>query len=314
MSVHNMAHTLYGIVHSFILDSHIKDPDALSPLLYVRRIIQYLHTNLVVNPLKSSGNLFSFYLHLSPFMTIFADDDYHHLLTFEDIKDDSGTIIKHGIDDARSLISLFNIAIFMNALDKRTYQPYTQSVSPLTQEELRAQREMDLNAIPLIERRHCCYIRGLVFDLLGWFQNHYKMLEISGEVAEITDMIPTAGDFGQRLVQYKRKATDNGIPGVCTYSAFKRQVEMALFQFEGMEEMYKELFEDHQSDEMRARYAEGEIDLILSLDSYRLEAYSTTQDLRQPITDYFKAGKNRADNIYFYGLAGMFVLTNWNDN
>ena len=56
LSVHNMTNMLFGMIHSFILDSLIKDPDTLCPALYVRRVIQYLHTNLVVNDRKEIGN------------------------------------------------------------------------------------------------------------------------------------------------------------------------------------------------------------------------------------------------------------------
>ena len=92
-------------------------------------------------------------------MVVFTDDadNYHHLLTFEDVKDCDGNIIKHGIDDARALLSLLAIAVFMNALDKRTYMPFKQGVDPLTPDDLLMQRRMDINAIPLVERRHFCF-------------------------------------------------------------------------------------------------------------------------------------------------------------
>jgi len=257
----------------------------------VRRVIQYLHTNLVLNKHKS----------------IEDTDNYHHLLTFEDVKDDEGNIVKHGISDARSLLSLFTMAMFMNALDKRTYMPFARAGSPLTREESSLQRDMDLNAIPLIERRHCCYIRGLAFDLLAWFQAHYKLIAPVGHEAEphLADLAPTVGAFGRHLVRYKERAAEAGIPGVCGVAAFKRQIEMSLFGFEGMDEEYKLAMDEEQTDEAEEQYRNGDLSFPFTRKGFHVIPYSTMEPLHTKITDYFKAGKNRADSKYFYALRGL---------
>jgi hypothetical protein len=97
------------------------------------------------------------------------DDDYHHLFTFKDIVNEHGTVVKKGIDDAKALFALFAMAIYGNVFDKCTYMPFINSVDDLEEDELKNQKESDINAIPLIERHHYCYTRGLAFDLLFWF-------------------------------------------------------------------------------------------------------------------------------------------------
>jgi hypothetical protein len=57
-------------------------------------------------------------------------------LTFTDVKDKDGQLIKSAIRDVEALVCVFAIAIFMNALDKRTYMPFVQAGAALTPEEL----------------------------------------------------------------------------------------------------------------------------------------------------------------------------------
>ena len=197
----------------------------------------------------------------------------------------------------------------MNALDKRTYMPFTPSGLLLSPEELQAQRKMDLNSIPLVERRHCCYTRGLAFDLLGWFQNRYHLFNPADTLpsASSTELTPVVGMFGRDLVRYKRKAVEDGIPGVCSVRAFERQIEMALFSFQGMEEGYSMAVQDEETDENKERYAAGDLDLPFVYTGWRLEAYSATQHFHEPMVDFFKEGRNRADNKYFFGIGSEFV-------
>ena len=57
-SIPNIANTLYGIVHSFIWGAQFNDGDENLPslMLYLRRIIHYLHNSLVVNNQETLGN------------------------------------------------------------------------------------------------------------------------------------------------------------------------------------------------------------------------------------------------------------------
>ena len=75
------------------------------------------------------------------------------------------------MDDVKALFALFAMAFFGNVFDKRTYLPFIHSVNGPTTKECEQQKEDDINAIPLLERHHYCYTRGLAFDLIFWFLN-----------------------------------------------------------------------------------------------------------------------------------------------
>ena len=241
-------------------------------------------------------------------MTIFADDDddYHHILKFEDVKDKHGKIVRTGINDVESLLGLFAIAVFMNALDRRTYLPFAQAASSLTAEAIQAQQNTDINAIPLLERRHCCYVRGLAFDLLGWFYNHYKVERANCVQGYSEYLAPFVAGVGRDLVRYKAKAYDSGIPGVCTPTAFEQQIKMSLFGFQGMEEGYKDTVRRDKDEQRRALYGSGDLDLPFSLEGFTITPYTTPQHFNEPVSDYFREGRNRADNRYFHAVKGGF--------
>lgn len=205
-------------------------------------------------------------------------------------------MIKSAIRDVEALVCVFAIAIFMNALDKRTYMPFVQAGATLTPEEQKQHRKMDLNAIPFIERRHCCYTRGLAFDIMGWFYNRYKLQkEGMNPIDGYLQLTPVIARFGWHMVQYKRKAEEYGTVGVCTASAFERQVEMALFGFEGFEETYKEPV-DGEDDQLRLPFRFWGYSVVESEPQHHYKA----------IDNYFKAGRNRADNKFFFVAKGWF--------
>jgi len=123
----------------------------------------------------------------------------------------------------------------MNALDKRTYIPLAEAGGTLTQ-----LKNKNNNAIPMVERRHCCYIRGLAFDIMGWFNDHYE-LRCEGMHSDggQLQLAPLIAKFGSDMVRYKRKVDERGAVGAYNVTVFERQVEMALFGFHGFEEHYK---------------------------------------------------------------------------
>jgi len=234
------------------------------------------------------------------FISVSTDDegDYHHLLTFKDVKDTDGQVIKPAMRDVEALVCVFAIAIFMNALDKRTYIPLAPARVTLTTVEQKRQRQMDLNAIPVLERRHCCYIRGLAFDIMGWFSDHYElrgdgMLPDSGDL----QLVPQIAKFGRDMVRYKCKVDEQNAVGACNATAFQHQVEMALFGFHGFEEHYKEMVD-----------VEEELGLPFSFKGYDVVALDKPHHHHKAIDDYFKAGRNRADNKYFYALNGSYFI------
>ena len=209
-----------------------------------------------------------------------------------------GQVIKPAMRDVEALVCVFAIAIFMNALDKRTYIPLAQAGATLTAEEQKRQRQMDLNAIPMIERRHCCYIRGLAFDIVGWFYDHY---ELRGEGMNANggglQLAPLIAKFGRDMVRYKRKVDERGAVGACNVTAFERQVEMALFGFHGFEEHYKEMVD-----------AEAELGLPFLFKGYDVVALDKPQHRHEAVDDYFNAGRNRADNKYFFALNSRYFI------
>jgi len=210
----------------------------------------------------------------------------------------NGQVIKPAMHDVEALVCVFAIAIFMNALDKRTYIPLAQA-GTLTAEEQKQQRQMDFNAIPMIERRHCCYIRGLAFDIMGWFNDHYELrsegMHPDGGQLQLAALI---AKFGRDMVRYKRKADEHGAVGPCNVTAFERQVEMALFGFHDFEEHYKKMMD-----------VEEVLGLPFSFKGYDVCALDKPHHCHEAIDDYFKAGRNRADNKYFFALnGGYFIL------
>ena len=215
---------------------------------------------------------------------------------FEDVKNDHGDIVKSSRCDVEALVLLCAMALFMNALDERTYVPFAQAGAVITPEERERQKRQDLNSISHIERRHFCYVRGLAFDLARWFFSNY---ELEGYDLELP---PIIASIAWNMVQYKHKAEESGVGGFCSTSEFERQIKMALFAFEGFEKEYKEQ-EDHARSSLQA--AQAAIQLPFIIEGYTLVALDPPKEDQEPITDYFKAGKNRADNKYFFTVKGM---------
>ena len=218
----------------------------------------------------------------------FIDDDYHHLLTFKDVVDDHGTVVKEGMDDVRALFALFAMAIYANVLDKRTYMPFIHSVNELTPQEREEQKDSDINAISLLERRHYCYTRGLAFDLICWFFNNYSFAKPGQEVdgAYVSLLVPFTAELGRHMVEYKFDAHDLQIPGACSHEDFQKQVEMALFAYEAMEDRYDTI------EELNPTFA-------FDFQDYKVTEYASTQDFHPSITNYFEFGQTIADKKYF---------------
>ena len=67
----------------------------------------------------------------------------------------------------------------------------------------------DLNAIPIVERYHLCYTRGLSFNLLGWFFENFSFSSIDFEEYDVepltTIFVPFLVHVGRQIVRYKRK-------------------------------------------------------------------------------------------------------------
>ncbi|KIM35727.1 hypothetical protein M413DRAFT_32284 [Hebeloma cylindrosporum] len=275
LSAHSLSSSIYGLIHGFILGTSAADADDILPGLFIRRLLHYLHTSYVVNNLVNT------------------DDDYHHLLTFNDIKDEEGCVVKKGVDDVKALFALFAMAVFANVLDERTYMPFVHTVEGPSAEERQVQKANDINAIPLLERRHYCYARGLAIDLLRWFFNHYSLAKPNQEADDGYRflLLPITAELGTTMVAYKLEAEGNQHPGLCDGEDFCMQVELAV-ALEGMKETY-EGTEDPPST------------LAFNFDDYDVLSLQTPENSYPPIDNFFECGKNLADVLYFSSLQVM---------
>lgn len=55
LSSYTLTHSLYGLIHSFILGTSVAEHDDISPGLYILRLVHYFHTSYVVNHLLDTG-------------------------------------------------------------------------------------------------------------------------------------------------------------------------------------------------------------------------------------------------------------------
>jgi hypothetical protein len=244
---------------------------------------------------------------------IFTDDpdNYHHLPTFEDVVDNAGNIIKKGMRDVESLIAVFTMAIFMNVLDPRTYIPFAQAGATPTVEQHQDHETWDFNGIPLVERRHCCYVRGLAFDLLNWFFNRFQLFDKDGPVSEPYAVMVNSfvGCVAKDMLRYKMKATEAGIPGYCTTSAFREQINLSL-SFSGMRSAFDIICKRTESERAKDEYKHNRLQVGVPELPFRLQPYPHVKFHYARVDDYFKDGRNWADNKYFSRLRckTLFVI------
>ena len=226
------------------------------------------------------------------------EDEYHHLLTFKDIRDDDGKVVKKGMDDVKAIFSLFAMAIFANVFDKRTYLPFNRSFSEPSPEELERQKEADINAIPPLERRHYCYTRGLAFDLIFWFLNRFGFHKPMEETDDAYDCLlsPFTAELGRHIIAYKSEAENPTRPSYCDAVEFQKQVEMALFSFPGMEEAYDDM---DDMEDLASSFA-------FDFQDYDVTVFQSPQPFHPRVENLFEAGKNMADCKYFAAVEGQF--------
>jgi hypothetical protein len=200
------------------------------------------------------------------------------------------------MDDMKALFALFAMAIYANVFDKRTYLPFIHSVNDPSPEEREQQKESDINAIPLLERRHYCYTRGLAFDLMFWFLNHYKFTQAMEEFDEDDAygdiVVPYTVELGRCLVEYKCEAEELEVPSAFTRQDFQDQVQMTLDGYKDMEDTYDSMEDCNPS-------------FAFDFTDYNLTAYDSTQETYAPITDFFEFGKTVADHKYFAAVEGQ---------
>jgi hypothetical protein len=207
--------------------------------------------------------------------------------------------------DVEALMTLCAMALFMNAIDQRTYVPFGQAGADITPEEHTRQQCTDLNSIPLIERRHFCYVRGLALDLVRWFFSRYgvgdSMPDSGG--GYLGPLAPIMATVAVDMVRYKSKAEKRGIPGFCSVLAFECQIKQALFAFEGFEEAYNTCYK--AALRSASDSDKDGVSLAFILDDFTLVALNPPMDDDSPIIDYLEAGMNMGDKRYFSAVKGM---------
>lgn len=278
-----------GRIHSFVLPSLLNEGENPPFTIFIRRIIHYMHNAYVVND----------------------SSDRSHLLPFT------------SLDDARDLFSLVALAIFLNVFDERTYQMSSETHQNDPVALLECHKNFDLNAIPVIERHHLCYIRGLSLDLLEWFFENYSFSSIDFGEDDVDAFsvifIPFVVRIGRQIVKYKRDAAKYQSKTCSTAKQVNHQIQSALFSFKfardaWSEERAAEEEEDHQAEDDYQE--EADVDKIVDADACDLNCdisgYSISRrevaEERNSSSSFLEDGKTDADKRFFRGLASEFNL------
>jgi hypothetical protein len=288
LSCHTLYETLIGKIHSFVLPSLLTEGSRLPFSTFIRRIVHYMHNAYVVND----------------------SSDRSHLLTFK------------SLDDIRDLFSLVTMAIFLNVFDERTYETCSESHRIDSAILEKCHDVFDLNAIPVFERHHICYIRGLSFDLLEWFFENYSFSSVELEEEDIdafgTIFIPFAVGIGRQILKYKRDAEDRRYASSSSFDQVKRQVQSALFPLKfardtwleekaAAEEKNHEREVDDEDDEAGIR------DLFCDISEYSFKIREIPEE-RRCSGKYFEEGKTEADKRFFKGLSSQFDFKEFGEN
>jgi hypothetical protein len=209
-------------------------------------------------------------------------------------------MINKGMDDVKALFALFAMAMFSNALDQRTYMPFQHTIDKPSTNEREEQWKIDLNAIPLLERRHYSYTRGLAFDLLHWFFNRFGFSKPNQETDDAYTCLlaPFTAELGRKMVTYKFSAEKNKYRGVCTAEKFEHQVQKAIFCFDGMQDAYDNVEDDIDEPDPSFAFEFDDYDVA----EYDVLPHDSVQHFYRSIDDFFDFGKNDADHAYFDSL------------
>lgn len=282
LSTHTLYETLLGQIHSFVLPSLLTEGKKPQLTIFARRMVHYMHNAYVLND----------------------SSDRDHLLSFTTM------------DDVRDIFSLITLAMFLNAFDERTYHLPLDTFQGDREILLQCHDLFDLNAIPVVERHHLCYTRGLSIELLNWLFQYYTISSVEFEEndidANVSVFVPFVVHIGRQIIRYKCLAEESGHTTSPTSKQVTRQIQWALFGFEFMRDTWLEQkaedeereYQDDADDEKRIDSEYNDLDFDLS-------HYSITQRIRPALrTDeainYIENGKTDADRRFFCGLASGF--------
>ena len=284
LSSHTLYETLVGLIHSFVLPSLLTEGKKPPLTIFARRLVHYMHNSYIVND----------------------SSDRSHLLSFSTL------------DDARDLFSLVTVAIFLNVLDDRTYQLSSETFQEDPAVLQQCHDFFDLNAIPVVERHHLCYTRGLSIDLLNWFFENYSFSSIDLEDDDVNGytviFIPFIIHIGRQIVRYKRIAEGRGHMTTSTSKQVIRQVQSALFGFEYMKDAWLEDRAAEEEGNYQCDASDDEsidlsrCDLECDLSGYTISQREQPESRRSTIKSFLEDGKTNADQRFFRGLTSLFKL------
>ena len=281
LSTHTLYETLMGIIHTFILPSLLTEGDNLPLTIFARQIIHYRHNAYVMND----------------------SSDREHLLSFS------------SMDDARDLFSLTTIAIFLNVLDERTYQFSSEAIENNAVIRQQCHVLFDLNAIPIVERYHLCYTRGLSFDLLGWFFENFSFSSIDFEEYDVepltTIFVPFLVHVGRQIVRYKRLAEKNGHSTSSTSRQVANQVQLALFGFKFTRDTWLEEKAIQEERDYNDKTDDDDLehnDLDFDLTCYTICRCEQPTHRNSDPDGFLESGKTIADKRFFCGLTLQFDI------
>jgi hypothetical protein len=282
LSTHTLYETLIGQIHSFVLPSLLTEGKRPQLTIFARRMVHYMHNAYVLND----------------------SSDREHLLSFTTM------------DDVRDIFSLITLAIFLNVFDERTYQLPSDTFQKDHAILLRCHDVFDLNAIPVVERHHLCYTRGLSIELLNWFFQYYTISSVEFEEddidANVSVFVPFVVHIGRQIIRYKCLAEESGHTTSPTSKQVTCQIQWALFGFEFMRDTWLEQkaedeereYRDDADDERRMDSEYNDLDFDLSNFSITLRHQPALRNNRA--INCIEIGKTAADHRFFCGLASRF--------
>jgi hypothetical protein len=243
----------------------------------------------------------------------------HNSYVLNDSSDRSHLLRFSTLDDARDLLSLVALAFFLNILDERTYQLSTEAYQDNPVALQQCHETFDLNAIPVIERFHLCYTRGLALDLLEWFFENYSFSSVELEEDDVDAFpvifIPFIVHIGRQIAKYKRVAEEHGNTKSSSFYQVNRQVQYVLFSLAGGRDVWLEekaveeendYCQDMEEDEAVER---GSNDLTFDLGDYIVSQRDMPMK-RRICSTFLEDGKCYGDERFFRGLTSQFDLGN----
>lgn len=278
-----------GLIHSFVLPSLVTEGKKPQLTIFARRMVHYMHNAYVLND----------------------SSDREHLLSFT------------SMDDVRDFFSLLAIAHLLNVFDERTYQLSSDTLQEDRTVLQQCHDVFDLNAIPIVERHHICYTRGLAIDLLNWFFENYYISNPELEEDDIDGnnyiFAPFIVHIGRQVVRYKRFAEKSGHTTSATSRQVNCQIQWALFAYDFMRDAW---LEDKAEEEERRYNDDSDDELCIdSLNNdldFDLRPFSITQRDKPishsyNIVNHVEEGKTIADCRFFHGLACHFNVEEYGE-